>query len=152
MDEIVKQLKNRVSVLENAKAQISKGYLELEREKTFLRSALENLQVGFIMIDDYKKVIFKNIAIDEILGPIDHGGWDVDKIQQLFKGKYDLDRDIDNCFRERLRLGPKDVSLDKIKVRIFISPVNIFVKSLTVPAVVILIENISSDEGSWVNK
>lgn len=152
MADKVDKLKDRIKVLENAKAQISKGYLEVEREKTFLRSALENLQIGFIMIDDYKKVIFKNIAVDEILGPIDHGGWDVDKIQQLFKGKYDLVSDIDNCFRERLRIGPKDVNLGKTKVRLFISPVNIFVKSLTVPAAVILIENISLDESSWVNK
>ena len=145
-------LKKRIDTLEKAKAQVSKGYLELEREKTFLRSALENLQLGFIMVDDYKKVIFKNIALDEILGPIDHGGWDVDKIQQLFKGKYDLTADIENCFRERTRIGPKDIDLNKTKVRVFISPVNIFVKSLTVPAVVIILENISSDENSRVNK
>ncbi len=135
-------LKKRIDTLEKAKAQVSKGYLELEREKTFLRSALENLQLGFIMIDDYKKVIFKNIALDEILGPIDHGGWDIDKMQQLFKEKYDLVKDIDNCFRERVRIGPKDIELNKTKVRVFISPVNIFVKSLTVPAVVIMLENI----------
>lgn len=152
MADKVQDLKKRIDTLEKAKAQISKGYLELEREKTFLRSALENLQVGFIMIDDYKKVIFKNITVDEILGPIDHGGWNVEKIQQLFKGKYDLVRDIDNCFRERIRIGPKDIALNKTKVRIFISPVNIFVKSLTVPSVVILIENITKDENSWVNK
>ena len=94
------------------------------------------------MIDDYKKVIFKNIALDEILGPIDHGGWDVEKMQQLFKEKYDLVGDIDNCFRERARIGPNDIDLNKRRVRIFISPVNIFVKSLTVPAVVIMLENI----------
>lgn len=144
--------KKRIETLESANAQISKGYLQLEREKTFLRSALENLQLGLIMIDDYKKAIFKNIALDEILGPIDHGGWDVDKMQQLFKGKYDLVRDIDNCFRERVRIGPNDIELNKAKVRIFISPVNIFVKSLTVPAIVILLENISGDESGWVNK
>jgi len=138
----IADLKKRIDTLEKAKAQVSKGYLELEREKTFLRSALENLQLGFIMIDDYKKVIFKNIALDEILGPIDHGGWDVEKMQQLFKGKYDLTTDIENCFRERARIGPKDIELNKTKVRVFISPVNIFVKSLTVPAVVIVLENI----------
>ena len=138
----IADLKKRIDTLEKAKAQVSKGYLELEREKTFLRSALENLQLGFIMIDDYKKVIFKNIALDEILGPIDHGGWDVEKMQQLFKGKYDLTADIENCFRERARIGPKDIELNKTKVRVFISPVNIFVKSLTVPAVVIVLENI----------
>ena len=145
-------LKKRIDTLEKAKAQVSKGYLELEREKTFLRSALENLQLGFMMIDDYKKVIFKNIALDEILGPIDHGGWDVEKMQQLFKEKYDLVKDIDNCFRERVRIGPKDIELNKKGVRVFISPVNIFVKSLTVPAVVIMLENISSYENSRVNE
>jgi len=145
-------LKKRIDTLEKAKAQVSKGYLELEREKTFLRSALENLQLGFMMIDDYKKVIFKNIAVDEILGPIDHGGWDIEKMQQLFKEKYDLVKDIDNCFRERVRIGPKDIELNKKGVRVFISPVNIFVKSLTVPAVVIMLENISSYENSRVNE
>ncbi len=138
-----KSLKKRVGILEEAKKQISKGYLQLERERTELRSAIENLQLGFMMIDDYKKVIFKNIAIAEILGPIDHGGWNVEKLQELMTGKYDLLKDIDNCFRERIRVGPKDISLDGKKVRIFISPVNIFKKSLTVPAVVIILENIS---------
>lgn len=144
--------KKRIDTLEHAKAQISKGYLNIEREKTYLKSALENLLLGFLMIDDYKKVIFKNIAVDEILGPIDHGGWTVDKLQDLLKGKYDLARDIENCFRERIRIGPNDIPLDGKKIRVFISPVNIFTKSLTVPAVVILLENISSDASSWLNR
>ena len=137
------KLKDRIQVLEEAKAQISKGYLQLERERTYLRSAIENLQLGFLMIDDYKQVTFKNIAVDEILGPIDHGGWNVDKLQSLFKGKYDLVKHIDNVFRKRIRIGPKDLSVNGKKIRIFISPVNIFNKSLTVPAVVIFLENIT---------
>ncbi|OGD88613.1 hypothetical protein A3J17_00410 [Candidatus Curtissbacteria bacterium RIFCSPLOWO2_02_FULL_40_11] len=145
-------LKKRIETLEHAKAQISKGYLEIEREKTYFRSALENLAIGFMMIDDYKQITFKNITVDEILGPIDHGGWNVEKLQELFKGKYDLMKDIDNCFRERIRIGPKDVSVNGKKIRVFVSPVNIFKKSLTVPAVVILLENITGDDSSWVNK
>jgi len=147
-----KKIKDRVAILEDVKAQISKGYLELERERVMLRSALENLQIGLMIIDDYKKVTFKNNAIDEILGPIGLGGWTVDKLQNLFKGKYDLVKNIDNCFRKRIKIGPKDISLNGKKIRIFVSPVNIFKKSLTVPAVVILLENISDDDNRRVSK
>lgn len=138
-----KKIKDKVGVLEDAKAQVTKGYLELERERTLLRSAIENFHLGFMMIDDYKKVIFKNIAIDEILGPIDHGGWTVEKLRDLLHGKYDLTGEIDKCFRGRTRIGPTDINFDGKKIRIFISPINIFKKSLSVPSVVILLEDIS---------
>jgi len=146
MSKSTDKLKKPIVSLEDAKAQISRGWLEVEREKTIFASALDNLQVGFIIIDDYRNITFRNISFDSILGPIDDGGWTISKMEQVFKGQYNFKEDIDNCFDKRIQIGPRDVFLGNKPIRIFLAPITILKKSLAVPDISIIVEDIAKDK------
>lgn len=140
------KLKGRITTLEDAKAQLSRGWLEIEREKTIYASALDNLWVGFIIIDDYRNITFRNISFDRVLGPIDDGGWTISKMEKVFKGQYDFKKDIDDCFELRMQIGPKDVLFGNKPIRIYLAPIVILKKSLAVPDISIIVEDISDEK------
>lgn len=135
----------RIKALEAARDQLSKEWLEVEREKTLLAAAIENLSLGFIAVDDYKNITIKNQAADKVLGESQMEQWTVSEIQQRLKGTFNLEAAIDTCFQQRLQIDPVDVNFEEKKIRFFISPVVILKKSITVPMVVILLEDILRD-------
>src|SRR3989344_3545534 len=133
-------LKDRIKILEVAKSKLSREWFEVEREKTKLLSAIENLPIGFLILDDYNKITLKNSAACKILGVEENKNWTVDEFQNSLGGDYDLKGDITICLQERVPIGPKDIKYGKKTIRIFISPIIILKKSLTVPGSTILIE------------
>jgi nitrogen fixation/metabolism regulation signal transduction histidine kinase len=143
MADDVTTLQSRVKSLEAARDQLSKEWLEVEREKTLLAAAIEHLAIGFIAVDDYKNITIKNQAADKILGESKAEQWTVDEIQQRLEGVYDLVGNIDRCFQQRLQIEPVDVEFEEKKMRIFISPIIILRRSITVPMVVILLEELA---------
>lgn len=146
------KLDKRIKILEDAKAKLSGDWLQLERDKAKLLAAIENLPIGFLMLDDYNKIGLKNPTIDKILGKDEEGEWTVDLIQKKLEGIYDLKKSISNCRQERIQIGPVDIKFNKKVIRIFISPIIILKKSINVPGSVILIEDITGDDKSWVNR
>lgn len=141
-------LQQRVKTLETARDQLSKEWLEVEREKSLLAAAIENLSIGFVAVDDYKNITIKNQAADRILGESKAEQWTVVEIQERLKGAFDLEAAIDTCFQQRLQMEPVDAKFEEKMIRFFISPVVILKKSITVPMVVILIENLSASSSS----
>lgn len=136
----VNQLQNRIKSLEAARDQLSKEWLQVEREKTLLSAAIEHLAIGFIAIDDYKNITIKNQAVDKILGESKAEQWTIAEINQRLKGVYDLETSIDTCFQQRVQPKPADIMFEGKKIRMFVSPIIILKKSITVPMVVILLE------------
>ena len=143
MADDIATLRNRAKALEQARDQLSKEWLEVEREKSLLAAAIEHLPLGFIAVDDYKNITIKNQAADKILGESQREQWTVEEIQQRLKGVYDLLGNIDRCFQQRLQIDPSDVPFEDNKIRIFISPIIILRRSITVPMVVILLEELA---------
>ena len=137
-------LQNRVKSLEAARNQLSKEWLVVEREKTILAAAIEHLALGFLAIDDYKNIVIKNQAADKILGESKGEQWTIGEMQQRFTGSFDLTSAIDKGFQQRLLIEPADVDFEGKKIRIFISPVVILKKSITVPMAVILLEQLGA--------
>ena len=134
---------HKLEALEKARDQLSRDWLAEEREKTRLSAAVENLAVGFMMVDDYQKLIKKNPAVDKILGACDEGEWTIPAIQEKIGNSYDFAGNVVRSYRERIQIGPNDVSFGSKLLRFYMSPIVVIKKSLTASGTIILIEDIS---------
>ena len=136
----------KVKVLEKARDQLSREWLAEEREKTRLSAAVDSLAVGCMMVNDYQKLIRKNPAIDKILGPCDSGEWTVSAVQKKIGPAYNFEVDVVKSYRERIQIGPKDVSFGSKLLRLYMSPIVVIKESLTASGTVILIEDITASK------
>jgi len=143
MDNDIGSLQNRIKTLEAARDQLSKEWLAVEREKTILEAAIEHLAIGFIAVDDYKNIVIKNQAADKVLGESKVEQWTISEIQGRLNGAYDLVGNIDICTQQRKKIDPVDLVFEGKKIRIFISPVIILKKSISVSMVIILLESLT---------
>ena len=137
------QNEEKLQALEKARDQLSRDWLEEEREKTRLSAAVDSLAVGFMMVDDYQKLIRKNPAVDKILGDCDDGEWTICAIQGEIGQAYDFVGDVVKSYRERIQIGPKDVLFGSKLLRFYIAPIVVIKESLTASGTVILIEDIT---------
>ena len=148
LQDKIKKLDARIKTLTGARDQLSKEWLDVERGKSILMAAIENLQLGFVAMDDYKNIILKNEAADNIVGKLKNSKWTIDDLgQSITEGdyleEYGLIFEIDKCYREKIRIGPVDVRMYGKKVRLFLSPIIVLKKSITVPGVVLVMEELS---------
>lgn len=137
---------NKLKALEKARDQLSRDWLAEEREKSRLLAAVDNLPVGFMVVDDYQKLVKKNPAVDKILGVCDEGGWTVSSIQKKISPAYDFVGDVVRSYRERVQIGPRDVSFGSKLLRFYMSPIVVIKESLTASGTVILIEDITGSK------
>jgi len=137
---------DKVRALEKARDQLSRGWLAEEREKTRLSAAVDSLSVGFMIVDDYQKLIKKNPAVDKILGDCDEGEWTVFAIQKKIGSTYDFAGDVVKSYRQRIQIGPTDVSFGSKMLRFYMSPIVVIKESLTASGTVILIEDITASK------
>ena len=140
------KIQEKLDALKKARDQLSRDWLAEEREKTRLSAAVDNLAVGFMMVDDYQKLIKKNPAVDQILGTCDDGEWTITAIQEKIGPVSDFVGDVVKSYRERIQIGPKDVSFGSKLLRFYMSPIIVIKESLTVSGTVILIENITASK------
>src|SRR3990167_2607837 len=96
----------KIDALQKAREQLSRDWLSEEREKSRLTAAVDSMPVGFMMVDDYQKLIKKNPAVDKILGACDEGEWTVSAIQKVIGSAYDFAGDVLRSYRERIQIGP----------------------------------------------
>ena len=136
----------KLDALQKARDQLSRDWLSEEREKSRLIAAVDSMPVGFMMVDDYQKMIKKNPAVDKILGNCDEGEWTVSAIQKKIGPAYDFLGDVVRSYRERIQIGPKDVSLGSKLLRLYMSPVVVIKESLSASGTVILIEDITASK------
>ena len=140
------QTQKKIDALQKARDQLSRDWLAEERERSRLLAAIDSMAVGFMMVDDYQKLIKKNPAVDEILGNCNDGEWTISKIQAKIEQAYDFEGDIEKSYHERIQIGPKDVSFGTKLIRFYMSPITIIKESLTASGIVILIEDITTSK------
>jgi len=143
-DTYVKQLEDKVKILEQARDQLGKGWLTTEREKSRFSAVVDNLGLGFIMMDDQHKIVRKNPAVNIILGNAENGEWNLTAIQEKIEDSYDLSTEIGKCISERRLVGPADVSFDDKNIRLFLSPIILLRESIAIFGAVMIIEDITS--------
>ena len=136
----------KIDALQKARNQLSRDWLSEEREKSRLTAAVDSMPVGFMMVDDYQKLIKKNPAVDKILGDCDSGEWTVSAIQAKIGPAYDFAGDVVRSYRERIQIGPKDVSFGSKLLRYYMSPIVVIKESLTASGTVILIEDLEASK------
>jgi len=136
----------KIDALQKARDQLSRDWLSEEREKSRLTAAVDSIAVGFMMVDDYQKMIKKNPAVDKILGDCDEGEWTVSSIQKKIGSTYDFEDDVVRSYRERIQIGPTDVSFGSKLLRFCMSPIVIIKESLAASGTVILIEDITASK------
>ena len=135
----------KIKKLDEARKQLSRGWLQTEREKTRLAAAIDNLPLGFLIVDDYNKLVLKNVKVDEILGYRKKGEWDIETIQNKLAGPFDLNGACTKCFHDRKSCGPVDLEFANKFIRIFLSPIFFLKESVTPFGVTLLIEDITAD-------
>jgi len=135
-------LTDKIRALEEARDKISHEWLREERERTRLVSAIDNLAVGFMMLDDYSNVVRANQAVDTILGPCKEGEWTVDLIQEGIGKSYDLKTEINKCFHEKVQIGPKRVNFGNKVICLYISPIVTIKESVAASGVTLIIEKV----------
>ena len=135
-------LTDKIRALEEARDKISHEWLREERERTRLVSAIDNLAVGFMMLDDYSNVIRANQAVDRILGSCKEGEWTIDLIQKGIGKTYDLISEIKRCFHEKVQIGPKRVNFGNKVICLYISPIVTIKESVAASGVTLIIEKV----------
>ena len=134
----------KLDALQKARDQLSRDWLAEEREKSRLSAAVDNLALGFMMVDDYQKLIKKNPAVDKILGPPKEGEWSVAAIQARIGSTYDFAGDVVKCYRQRIQVGPNDVKFGSKLLRFYMSPIIVLKESLTTSGTVVVIEDVTA--------
>ena len=141
LQEKVKTLEERVKRLQTARDQLSRDWLGVEREMAIFEAAIQNMPIGCVICDDYKKVTFKNEAVDQILG--EKKQWSVEDIQEIVGVQHNILGAIDECFHSRKQINPFNVVFNDRKLRFFMSPIVIIKKSINAIGVVLLIAQIN---------
>lgn len=139
-------LKKKTKSLEMAREQISKGWLQTQRERTRLLAAIDKLPIGVLIIDDQNNIFKKNDSVDRILGPNPEGEWTVQNLQAKIESTFDLVAIIKRCLLERRVFGPFDVPYDRQYLRFYVSPVELLRESLALFGVSILVEDITVEK------
>lgn len=138
-------LTNKAKQLSQVRDQLSKGWLTVEREKTRFSAAIDNLPLGFILVDDQNSVIKMNRAVTLVLGKNEKGEWTLEAIQKALGLELDLVGTLKKALMERRSFGPFDVSVGKKFVRIYISPVELLRESLAIFGASIILEDITEN-------
>lgn len=146
MADVPVDLKKKTTDLEQAREQVSRGWLQTQREKTRLLAAIDKLPIGVMIIDDRNNIFKKNDSVDRILGPNPEGEWSVRNLQAKIEPIFDLTAIIKRCLLERRVFGPFDVNYDRQFLRFYISPIELLKESLALFGVSVLIEDISVEK------
>lgn len=116
--------------------------LELTNTKTKLDSSIENLPLGFVMVDIHEELVISNPLASKLLG-----GKDKTNILAALKttlgDKLDLGKYIKNCGREKRRLVLSDVELEGRILQFLLSPILTKEDNDVCIGVVILIQDIT---------
>ncbi|MBI4037945.1 PAS domain-containing sensor histidine kinase [Candidatus Curtissbacteria bacterium] len=138
-------LTNKAKQFDRVRDQLSKGWLTTEREKTRYSAAIDNLPIGFILVDDQYKVIKMNAAVISVLGENEKGEWTLELVQNALGFELDLIGTCKKALMERRSFGPFDIGINNKFVRFYISPVELLKESLAVFGVSIILEDITEN-------
>jgi signal transduction histidine kinase len=145
-ESIEKKVEERTKALSIAKDEISKGWMQLQREKLLLTSSISSLTLGFIMTDRENNIIVINQSARNILCQSASSALLTVKectlthIEDELKGAIDLRSLINQSVKEKRVIWVKEVEFDKRFLKIVITPI---LEETEVIGAVVLIEDIT---------
>lgn len=94
---IEKKVEERTKELKDARDKISEGWLQLQQEKARLTASINNLSLGFVIVDTNHNVVIINPAMEEIVG-VKSEDWKFTDLQKVFtNNKLKLDDFCMHC-------------------------------------------------------
>lgn len=140
MGDSDKTYEEQIKHLEEARDQLSGGWLQTEREKVRILASINNLEVGYMMVDDQLKILHKNPAVEKVLGLSQVGEWTVNEIHEAVSVFFDLIGACDQVIKTRKSVSAKNIPFSGNNINFFISPILILKESITCFGATILIE------------
>lgn len=123
--------------------QIASGWLQIQREKSHLTSALEFLSLGMITTNQELQTVTVNPAVERILGTSKSGKWTVNEIQINLKGEFFLPLACKKCMDLLSPLPPEEVMYKEKKLKVFISPIKTFNRGTEEFGVTVILEELN---------
>ncbi|MBI5126896.1 PAS domain-containing protein [Candidatus Roizmanbacteria bacterium] len=116
------KVEERTRELKNAKNKISEGWFMLHQEKARLSSSINNLSLGFIMIDMENRIILTNPSVKNLLGEELIGKTVVD-FQKIIGENIDLIDLLKKCQEEKKAIKINNVAFNLKYFKIIITPI-----------------------------
>lgn len=134
------KVEERTKALSDAKDEVTKGWIQLQKEKARLSSSIEGLPIGFIMTDTDNNVVVSNTALEKILDFKDPK-WTLSDITKGIAGKVDIVAECMKCIKEKAVFNLKDITFGSKYLHISISPIQ--ANATEVIGTVILVEDVT---------
>lgn len=127
---------------EGVEKKIIERTLELSNTKAKLDSSIENLPLGFLMIDVEENLVIDNSLAKEILGGKDEKS-NFAILKKILKGKVDLKEYIKNCGLDKKRLVFSDIEIKGRYFQFLLSPILTKEKEEICIGIVVLVQDIT---------
>ena len=130
---------------QNVTDKISASWLQIEREKSQLVAAINNLTVGFLLTDDHNNIVTFNPAAEKLLKGSQQN-WNLTQIQTHIKDKFDLVEKASRCLNNKEKFQSDPVAFDEKFLKFFLSPIEILKTGLAVLGISIIIVDVTREK------
>ncbi|OGL31170.1 hypothetical protein A3F37_02250 [Candidatus Saccharibacteria bacterium RIFCSPHIGHO2_12_FULL_41_12] len=113
---------------------------QIMEEQARLQASINNLQLGFIMVDPADKIVMLNSAAQQILFDkhIDQSIDNLTSLSQLLDGTLDFTKDVKNCRDDSRSIEITSLEFGNKFLHIFIAPITIGTTSRVIGSVIII--------------
>lgn len=136
------ELMEKNTALEQARAQISEGWLLLQREKARLTSSIQSIPVGFILTDMQDNILLVNPAAMRILG-FTAVPQHFREIEERLKGFCDLHAALVSSRENKAGIQMKNVAYNERHLDLFLTPIFIAMDNMDYIGSAMLINDIT---------
>ena len=133
------ELRQKTIALESANKRISKGWMQIQKEKARLMSSIDNLPIGLVMTDNEYNIILANHAV---YGILDHGN---ESLGSKINSIVNIKKLGSQSVKEKSLLDAGQVEYFKKFVKIHFAPVLSGLGEFDVIGTVILLEDVTRD-------
>lgn len=125
----------------NVERKVEERTQELSRTKARLDSSIQNLPVGFLMIDIFGKLVVSNSLANKILGGDDSKN--LERLREILKDKVDLEKYIKDCGHTSSSLKFSDIEMEGKYYQLLLSPIMAKEIAESCIGIVVLIQDIT---------
>lgn len=121
--EAAASVEARLKLLREARDNVSRGYFQIEREKSRLTSAINGLPWGLLVTDAEFNNVVANGALATILGPPPLGGeWALPQLAERFRPGLDLEAEVKGVLQASQPFEAKALEDKEKFLRLLIEP------------------------------
>jgi signal transduction histidine kinase len=123
-DSSIQKLLEELAAEKSASVEkIKQETLKITKEHNHLLSAINSLNLPFLITDKYKNIIYNNNTALTIFPSLKNQQTTIQELQNTASINYDLNGQIDRCLKEKIFIKLPDIQINLNFVNIFISPI-----------------------------